>query len=103
MAFDEKLNQARATYAAKLADKLTRLEDLIRGARRAGGDTVAQAQRLAHAICGGAGTFGIDTVAEATGAIDRQLVERLAGRVEADAGFWDRIEAALERARAGLH
>jgi chemotaxis protein histidine kinase CheA len=101
---EEKLEKARSRYAGKLATRLAELAELVGRARATPDDTRAleDAQRLAHKICGSAGTFGFTEVGEVVGWIDQQLIQLLSGQSRANEELWQEIVAALDRATATL-
>lgn len=111
----DKLAASRAAYVDKLQRRLDELQELLQQARTAPEralEPLQQAQRLAHKICGSAGTFGFAAAGEAAGEIDRLLLG--AGELDdagTDAGtgvgppideLWQQIDAALQRARDSL-
>jgi chemotaxis protein histidine kinase CheA len=101
---EEKLEKARSRYAGKLEARLAELAELVGRVRDDPGDTRAleEAQRLAHKICGSAGTFGFREVGDAVGWIDQQLIQLLSGQARADEELWQQITSALDRATATL-
>jgi chemotaxis protein histidine kinase CheA len=95
----EKLAKARSEYQDKLRGRLQELEGLLREARDGSGpEPLHSAQRLAHRVCGTAGTFGFAEVSSAVARIDMLLLELLAGRAEPIPAFWQQIEEALQQA-----
>jgi chemotaxis protein histidine kinase CheA len=100
MVIEEKLARARTEYQEKLHGRLQELAGLLRKAR----DDAAEhgplhaAQRLAHRICGTAGTFGFSGVSDALARVDMLLLELLAGRAEPVPAFWTQVEQSLRQA-----
>ena len=95
----DRLAASRAAYVDKLRHRLDELQGLLQQARATPThELLQQAQRLAHKICGSAGTFGFAAAGEAAGEIDRLLLE--AGLTdELTDERWRQIDAALRRAR----
>jgi chemotaxis protein histidine kinase CheA len=102
MTVEDKLARARDTYRCKLLERLEVLGELIGRQRRdADLETLREAQRLAHRICGSAGTFGFTEASEALAIVDQTLLSLLAGDLEPSQDLWDRLEDALRRAQNG--
>ena len=95
---EDKLARARAAYTGKLRSSLEQLDTLLRQARQGDHQALAEAQGLAHRLCGTSGTFGFAEASQATGFIDSELFEVLEGKRAATAELWQQIEAALQRA-----
>lgn len=97
----EKLARARAEYGEKLRGRLDELVELVRRARAEEAGALAQAQQLAHRLCGTAGSFGFKEVSDALAVVDQALLGLLEGTRASDE-LWEDVAAATRRAAASV-
>lgn len=100
MMIQEKLQKARNDYREKLRQRLDQLgEQLARLRRGAEDGDLDQAQRLAHRICGSAGSFGFTAAGEAVRTIDQILLSIQERQIIPSPALWDHLEQALKAAQ----
>jgi len=100
MTIQEKLEQARNNYRPKLLQRLAELEQLLsRLDQEVDEESLAAAQRLAHRVCGSAGSFGFDRTGEAVKVIDQTLLSLLEGLLVPSPAVWDVLAERLAAAR----
>ena len=95
--FDERLASARAAYSKRAVEHAAELRAALALLRQEPSDAaIAHARAIAHRFCGTSGTYGLDVISAAAGAIEVALVA-MADRRITQTDAWTQIEAALSR------
>jgi len=95
------MNDLKACYRQGLAARIGALETARRGLREQAPDAAATIRRLAHALRGSAGTYGLPEISAAAAVVERAIDERLDEEVESLLGVLRPI-AATEAGRIGI-